>query len=285
MRHGLTTWTVLGLLGTALTTTLGAQGQTPRNVRRVGRVFDEARRPIDGVQVIVNRREVRALTDTAGIFHLDASADDSVVGFRRLGYRPILLTMRPLPPPGDTILVELVASATELPEIIVAAPPSKPLRYAGTTKYDEVFLRAKVGLGTLISRDAIERRFGFATQELMRGIAGIRIWNGPPKRIRFARCPEPGGVAIFLDGIRQIPLSLSAPPSGASAGGQIPQPGRETKPVSGSGHEDEPEIEILSRVNPRDIEMIEVFRGASEIPGVFHWNGCAVIAIWTRWNG
>jgi predicted CoA-binding protein len=47
---------------------------------------------------------------------------------------------------------------------------------------------------------------------------------------------------------------------------------------------EEPVIETLSRINPSDIEMIEVFRGPSEIPGIYHWNGCAVIAIWTRWN-
>jgi hypothetical protein len=48
--------------------------------------------------------------------------------------------------------------------------------------------------------------------------------------------------------------------------------------------DEEPAVEMLSRINPSDIEMIEVYRGASEIPGVFHWNGCAVIAVWTRWN-
>lgn len=54
--------------------------------------------------------------------------------------------------------------------------------------------------------------------------------------------------------------------------------------ASGFALDEEPEIEMLSRVNPSDIEMIEVFRGAGQIPGVFHWNGCAVVAIWTRWN-
>jgi len=56
----------------------------------------------------------------------------------------------------------------------------------------------------------------------------------------------------------------------------------ESERTSGLG--EEPTVEMLSRINPADIEMIEVYRGASEIPGVFHWNGCAVIAIWTRWN-
>jgi hypothetical protein len=39
----------------------------------------------------------------------------------------------------------------------------------------------------------------------------------------------------------------------------------------------------LSRVNASDVGLIKIFRGASEISGVFHWNGRAVIAIWTPW--
>jgi carboxypeptidase-like protein len=276
MWRNLVTCTVVGLLGGAPSSMPWAQAQPRQGGRFVGRVIDESRRPIEGVQVIVNRRDVRALTDSAGIFHLDASPSDSTVGFRRIGYQPILLTLRPLPPSVDTILVKLATHATDLPEVIVSAAPSKPLRYAGTTKYDEVFLRQRVGLGTLISRDAINGRFGVPTYELVRGVAGLRIWNGPPKRLRFARCSEPGGVAIFIDGTRQIPSSQALASRGGTAGlmFQAPQPRLE----------DEPEIEILSRISPQDIEMIEVFRGVSEIPGVFHWNGCAVIAIWTRWN-
>jgi len=136
--------------------------------------------------------------------------------------------------PRDTILVELLRSPVELPEVIASASPTKPLRYAGTTKYDEVFLRQKVGLGTLIPRSAIEGRLGASTYELLQGIPAAAVLGRPPYR--------------------------------------------------GLSFDEEPVVEMLSRVNPSDIEMIEVFRGPSEIPGVFHWNGCAAIAVWTRWN-
>jgi hypothetical protein len=250
-----------------------------QQLRLVGRVVDETRRPVDRVEVIVNRREVRAVTDGAGMFTLAVSAADSTVGFRRIGYRPLLLTLQPLPSARDTILVELVRSPVELPEVIASASPTKPLRYAGTTKYDEVFLRQKVGLGTLISREAIEGRLGVATYELLQGIPGVRTWNGPPKRIRFARCQDPAEVTVFVDGVRQVPGPASASPADAAAAAVLGRP-----PSRGLSFDEEPLVEMLSRVNPSDIEMIEVFRGPSEIPGVFHWNGCAVIAIWTRWN-
>jgi len=268
MRYRLTILAVLALVDGAAGRTILAQGEPRQRVRLVGRVFDQTRRLVKGVEVTVNRREVRAVTDDAGIFQLDVLPGDSVIAFRRIGYRPMLLAMDPLPAVQDTVPVELQAIPVQLSEVIVLTHPSKPLRYAGTTKYDEVFLRQQVGLGTFISRQAIEQRFGLRAYELLRGIPGVRIWNGPPKRIRFTRCQEPGGVSVFVDGVREVAASLS--PSAASG----PAP----------AFSEEPELEILSRINPADIEMIEVFRGASEIPAVFHWNGCAVIAIWTRWN-
>lgn len=280
MRYGLTIWAVVGVVGSGVPTMMWAQTQPRQQVRLIGRVSDEAHRPVERVEVIVNRREVRAMTDGAGIFQLYVSPSDTTVGFRRIGYQPMLFTIHPLPPRRDTILVELVSSPVQLPEVIISRSPSKPLRYAGTTKYDEVFLRRKVGLGTLITREAIDRRFGVATQELLQGIPGVRVWNGPPKRIRFARCQDPGRVSVFIDGFRQIPSGSTVSDKGGS--GMIY---RAAAPKDASGlTADEPLIETLSRINPADIEMIEVYRGASEIPGVFHWDGCAVIAIWTRWN-
>jgi len=226
-----------------------------------GRVFDQSRRVVEGVQVVVNRHDLRATTDSAGIFNLEFSASDSEIAFRRIGFEPLLLRTHPLPPADDTVLVQLRTAPIQLAEVTVLARATKPLRYAGTTKYDEVFLRQRVGFGTLVTREDIDRRFEFHTYELLEGVPGVSVWNGPPKRIRFARCQNPTGVSVFIDGMLQIPADY--------------------RPRSDN---DEPVIEMLSRINPRDIEMIEVYRGASEIPAVFHWNGCAVIAIWTRWN-
>jgi len=212
------------------------------------------------VEVLVNGAEVQSTTSASGVFQLRILPSDSTVAFRRIGYRPLVVRIDPLPPGDDTLLVQLESVPIQLSEITVVGTATKPLRYAGTTKYDEVFLRRKIGLGTLVTREDIDSRFGFHTYELLQTIPGVRIWNGPPKRIRFARCQEPGGITVFVDGVRQLSDS------------------------SALGLGEEPVIETLSRINPSDIEMIEVFRGPSEIPGIYHWNGCAVIAIWTRWN-
>lgn len=272
MQYGLRFLPLLGFAAGASFAQAWAQTQPPQKILYVGRVHDQGHRAVEGVEVIVNRQEIRTTTNGDGYFTIGLSAADSTVGFRRIGYRPVLLGLHPLPPLRDTILVELIASQVQLPDLIVSALPSKPLRYAGTAKYDEVFFRQKVGVGTLITREAIDRRFGNSTPELLQGIPGVHVWNGPPKRIRFARCQEPGAVAVFIDGVRQFPMA-----------DQSRDRSRQS-PISNPNFDESPEVDMLSRVDPSDIEMIEVYRGASQIPGVFHWNGCAVIAVWTKWN-
>ncbi len=260
-------FTVLLLLTPAaaltLTATIRAQSRPRTTTRVVGRVVDQTRHLIPGVEVLVNGADVRSMTNASGVFQLQIVPSDSTVGFRRIGYRPLVVRIDPLPPVDDTLLVQLESVPIQLSEITIVGRATKPLRYAGTTKYDEVFHRHKLGLGTLVTRDEIDFRLGVHTYELLQTIPGVRIWNGPPKRIRFARCQESGGsggVSVFIDGVLQM----------------------ESERTSGLG--EEPAVEMLSRINPADIEMIEVYRGASEIPAVFHWNGCAVIAIWTKWN-
>lgn len=231
-----------------------AQNTGPATV--VGRVYDHGGRLLAGVEVLVNGRELRATTDTAGLFTLTVTPADSTVGFRRIGYRPIQLNLRPLPPPEDTVPVELVPSPVELPEIQVFAPAAKPLRYAGTTKYDEVFLRKKLGLGTFLMRDDLDRRFVMSTPELLQGLPGIHVsTSGPRSEVRIVRCPNPADVSVFVNGTRLIPTKFG-----------------------------NPLIEMLERINPADLEMIEIYRGPSQIPGVYHWDGCAAIALWTKWN-
>ena len=254
--------TVLSIAG-------GLQAQAP--VRLVGRVYDDARRTLEGVELIVNRRELRATSGTDGVFTIEVGPGDSTLAFRRIGYKPLLVSLKPLPPERDTILVELISSPMRLTELTVIAAPSKPLRYAGTTKYDDVFHRRKIGLGTLITREQIDQRFGSSIAELLQGIPGYRYLGGPPRQFSFARCKEPGGVAIFFDGMRQQVRTKK--------GARLTD-----NPVPGQAGDESPEIDVLSTINPSDVEMVEVYRGAGQIPGVFHWDGCAVIAVWTKWN-
>ena len=270
---------VLGLVASTFAAGTRAQAQAPSQVRLVGRIHDETRRAVPGVEVIVEPHGVRTRSDSTGLFTIDVSPADSTLVFRRIGYRPLVVTLRPLPPARDTVPVELVTSAVELPEVVVSGAATKPLRYAGTNKYDGVFLRRKIGLGTLIDRDAVDRHFGEHTYELLQAVPGVHVYQSDPARIRFARCNAvEGAVQVFIDGVRQIPTVTPGPPPTGQSSGIAPTSG-EAKPQG-----EEPVVEMLSRVNPSDVEMIEVFQGPSEIPAEFHYNGCAVVAIWTKWN-
>jgi hypothetical protein len=42
--------------------------------------------------------------------------------------------------------------------------------------------------------------------------------------------------------------------------------------------------ELLDRIKPSDIEMMEIFRGPSELPPEFNDGNCGAIAIWTRFG-
>ncbi len=244
--------------------------------RLIGRVIDPARHALEGVEVIINRRAVRTISSARGVFTLEVTPADSTIAFRRIGYRPVVFSLNPLPRSTDTALVQLEPSAVELTEVVVSAEATKPVRYAFSTRYDDVFRRQRIGLGTLVPREVIDARLGATTEQLLDGIAGVRVWNRPPKRIRLARCQQPGGILVFIDGVRQVP-SVQASSEQDNSGLIFKPPSRSSTPM-----DMEPEVEVLERINPAAIEMIEVFRGASEIPAEFHWNGCAVIAIWTR---
>ena len=242
---------------------LSAQGVELR-----GTVRDPDARPIAGVEI--RAVQIQTLTDSLGRFVLRGLSGDSVrLELRRIGYQALTRTVSLRAPPVELELV-MHPDAVVLPEIRTTARAAKPAKYLGTSKYDGFFQRQKLGLGTFITREQIERMNAFHTYEILRGIPGINvsIGNGDPTdaEIRIPRCFGGNGrVTVWLDGKMQLPSS--------SPGRDPGHPGRDIDLA-----------EHLARITPSNIEMVEVYRGASQIPGVFNWDGCAVIAIWTRYN-
>jgi hypothetical protein len=196
---------------------------------------------------------------------------EAVFLIRRLGYNPQALRMNLVDGSWRGQIV-LVPGAQRLPDLEVAARYAKPARYSATTKYDGFFKRQKLGIGTFISRDQIEQMNAFHTIELLRGIAGIHVDIGTPTDpttadIKIPRCESDdhklGKVTVWIDGHMLIESR-----------------GEDGRHGPGSAIL----AELLQRIGPTDIEMVEVFRGPAQIPGEFHWDGCAAIAIWTRYN-
>jgi len=166
--------------------------------------------------------------------------------------------------------VVLEPGSYELPEVRVLARYAKPAAYAGTSKYDDYFTRRRLGLGQFISREDIDRRGPFQVAQMLEGKAGIKVSitpSGVGTAVSFARCREwPPKINVYLDGRKMIPRHYL----------------ESTRRAGGLGH---PVGELLDRISVADVELIEIFRGPSELPPEFNDGNCGAISLWTRQGG
>lgn len=255
-----------------------------------GRVTDQLGRPLEGARVYLDKRPQEAvLTGASGSFVLRSpAAGETLLFVQRIGYNAQVIHISIDPASGWNGTIALAPGAFVLPEIRVAARYAKPERYAGTTRYDDVFHRMRLGGGTLIRREDIERWNSSRTVELLRTVPGAKVSIQPPGHpqgtaVAFVRCNEfPPRINVFVDGIRQMPsmVDLSDVPSGFVEVSRLKatNPNRYYRVMSIIG-------EILERISPQEIEMIEVYRGIGSLPPEFAADACAAIAIWTRQAG
>jgi hypothetical protein len=274
--RGLSAIYLLAALAAIPAVALQAQTDTTR-VMISGIVVDPQRQPLEGVEVRLVGDSLRRFTSRAGTFRLSAPrGTELLLQLRRPGYNAQLLKLK-----GEwsgTVL--MVPGAFELPDIQVNARNAKPAEYAGTTKYDDYFRRRRQGLGEFITREDIDRRNPLHTFEIFEGRPGIRVSFQPDRGtfVAFARCNEyPPKINVYVDANKLIP-----------AGG-INSLATES-PIPWVRTPRDPEIagivgEMLARVNPREIELIEIFRGAGELPPEFNDGNCGAIVIWTRQGG
>ena len=241
-----------------------------------GTVVDSDRKPLEGVEVRLVGDSVRHFTSAAGTFRLYATRGaEHLLQLRRPGYNAQLLKVS-----GDwsgTVL--MLPGAFVLPEIQVNAHNAKPAEYAYTNKYDDFFRRKRQGLGEFITRDEIEKRLAFQTTEIFEGRPGIKVSIQRDRGLAsviFVRCNEyPPKINVYVDGHKLVPVHGGNQGSGDSMWGRI---NKDPEVAASTG-------EMLARVNPRDIEQIEIFRGPGELPPEFNDGNCGAIVIWTREGG
>lgn len=243
---------------------LAAQADTGR-IMIAGTVIDPLRKPIEGAEIRIVGGGPSVLSSLAGTFRIFVARSRQIlVQVRRPGYRAELLVLdREW---SGTVLLQ--PGVFELPEIKVTARYAKPARYAGTAKYDDYFRRRRIGFGQFISREDIERGNPFRTIEILQAQPGIRTSIHAPGAaygsvVAFARCNEyPPKINVYIDGRKLMPEGA---PSTSGSTGSVG--------------------EMLDRIPPGDIELIEIFRGPGELPGEFSDGNCGAISIWTRWAG
>lgn len=269
---------------------LSAQAATTRTLIS-GTVIDQLGNPIEGAEVRMVGDSLRVMTSPVGFFRLSIPFRKKLLlQIRRPGYGSQLLDIV-----GDwSGKILLTPGPVQLPEVEVTARYGKPARYAGTNKYDEVFQRQRLGLGQLITREEIDRRAAQETTQLLEARAGIRVQISRAEMagdiggtfVTFSRCNEfPPKINVYVDGHKLTPRWTA---SGMEDGASIltlmaSQP---TQKELDRRREIRMQIgEMLDRINPSDIELIEIFRGASELPAEFNDGNCGAIAVWTRLGG
>ena len=243
-----------------------------------GTVVDTDRKPVEGVDVRLVGDTTRHFTSAAGTFRLFGPRGvELLLQFRRPGYNAQLLKVT-----GDwsgTVL--MVPGAFVLPEILVNAHNAKPAEYAYTNKYDDFFRRRRQGLGDFIMRDEIDRRQPLHTSDILQGRPGIKVQTQADKGLTFvgfARCNEyPPMINVYVNGSKMIPQDAAKVSSMGNQSGivAIGKMGRDPEVAGIVG-------EMLSRVNPHDVEMVEIFRGPGELPPEYNDGNCGAIVIWTK---
>ena len=241
----------------AVLVSVSVQGLSAQNGQVDGLVRDTLGVGISGVEVLVVETGARTSTSSEGRFSFRGLPDSGVtLEARKAGYRPASAVVELRAGTLGTTILVLLPDDPDVPGVAagLGAGIGRPDRYGNTTRYDAFFRRQRTGTGAFITRDQIDRMSAFNTFELLRGVPGVQVEAGT---VSFPRCGAgPDVVAVYIDGERQ------RAPAGRGNAAAV--------------------AEMLSRVSAPQVEMVEVYRGVSELPEEFRENACAAIGIWTR---
>lgn len=236
----------------------------------VGRVIDDVtERPLSGAEVTLRTVDGRLLrrveTEQTGMFEFEVDRVSAVrLEVRRISY--LANTTPTLHFDGRKFFqVEVRLD----PDAILLAPLEViTWSVVDPSPFLEGFRqRLKTGMGTFITRDAIEARRPAQIADLLRDVPGVTVTGS-----------SVGGRATV-----QVGRSL-----GRDCQTQIWVDGflmnRRASRQTGFGPAD---FRIDDSVNPLSVEGIEIYRGLSSVPAEFLNQDaeCGVIAIWTRRGG
>ena len=205
-----------------------------------GSVSDAANgTPLIGVSILVEGTSTGTITDIDGNFTLDLPAEASKLIFSYLGYRNLEVEVT-----DQTVLsVALEEDAAKLDEVIV-------IGYGQQQKKD-----LTTAVATIQSRDIRDQPVNSFDQALVGKIAGVQVLqsSGSPGagvsiRVRGVGSITAGNDPLYV--IDGVPVSND----NSRATGEI---------NTGTGNYPEQPINVLSTLNPADIESIQVLKDAS----------------------
>lgn len=231
----------------------GAQGTTappvaPRplgTAQLSGTVLGSDGKPLEGAQVYLVGTAIGARADSRGLFRLTGlPSGTQTVEVRQISYALKRFTVDLSPTRESKLAAVLDTRATVLGEVKVEAKAGSSI-----PGFDE---RAKRGMGNFITRDDIEKRQSILTTDLFRTIPGLNVaFDGTNYTVQSARagnmsCP----MQWYLDG----------------------------SPFDNSDNS------LDQMLRPDDIEAIEVYKSASEVPVQYQGQNasCGTILVWTK---
>jgi hypothetical protein len=241
-----------------------------------GRIAEQSSRaPVAGVGVLLldrtNRPRMAALTDPTGYYRIVAPAEGAYrMSFSRAGLTTLSINTVNLSSGSEMVLdTVLTMSITTLTPVSVEAKPGIHPPPGNPHKYDEFLRRRSLGFGHFITRDEIDSKPQSDTRALFSHVAGIKFRiDGSRWFITSQRCS--GG-------------SIPGMGSGSSR-----NPARDNKydplifinglQVSRNSNA----IEMLREIPPQEIEAIEVYQGAAEMPAEAKGDACFAIFVWLR---
>jgi hypothetical protein len=218
---------------------------------------------------------ILATTDSAGRFLLTGIRPGThVVRVRRIGFRAGYFAATFQPGEIKEVAIVIEPGEHELPEIVVTTRLAKPIEYAWTTRYDDFFRRRRAGFGTFLTRAEIEQKHPYRTPNILANLPGFKL--------RF-RHLGPGGTDVYLTGCKQVRVWVDG---SRQRFPDIPEEVRRRARTGGIGPK--PDTlgmalgELLERVLPSQIELMEIYKGAARMPAEFLDDSCAAVVIWTR---
>ena len=223
-----------------------------------GQVLEQGTdRPVVGARVSIandsNRVLATTTTDSSGTFLLSVPrAGNYSLDVRHIGHFPGLSRPFALAPGDEYEPVMYIAVGTAAQAIAPVRVTERPNR---RTDFGRGFEERRArGFGEFMTRAQIEKRGATTAVELLRGMAGVMFTQGPggtDVAISARGATGLGGgckMEVYIDGI-----TLASQP-------------------------------LTYAIRPSDMEAIEVYASAAEMPAQFkHGNaGCGAILIWSK---
>lgn len=210
-----------------------------------GTVVGADGKPLEGAQVYLVGTAVGARADYRGAFHLTGlPAGTQTVEVRQLSYAPKRFTVDLSPVRESRLAAVLDTRATVLGEVKVEGKA-----HVDIPGFED---RAKRGFGTFLTREDIEKQQSILLTDVFRTIPGLTVaFDGSNYVVQSARSAGTGcQVQWYLDG----------------------------SPFDNSNND------IDQMLRPDDIEAIEVYKSASEVPVQFQGSNasCGTIVVWTK---